>query len=191
MRWWAQGLRWGWSKGPWGSGPESRFDVRPREPLCPPTVCLHPPILSSPSASLSKHSPGPMAKKGSWAAVPYTYPKLSLSRARGRPPGSLQGSQQPEHSPARDMKAGGLLARSLAGGRKASFPERCQLSDRSCEPRRGPSMQDGPSLPGHLMPRRMASVGAQVMVSMQSVRRYCLLSRNQPESARPRTWMAG
>lgn len=129
-RWWAQGLRWGWSKDPWGSGPESRFDVRPQEPLCPPTVCLHPPILSSPSASLSKHSPGPMAIKGSWAAVPYTYPKLSLSRARGRPPGSLQGNQQPEYSPARDMKAGGLLARSLAGGRKASFPERCQLSDR-------------------------------------------------------------
>lgn len=46
-------------------------------------------------------------------------------------------------------------------------------------------------LPGHLMPRRMASVGAQVTVSMHPVRRYCLLSRNQPESARPRTWMAG
>lgn len=35
----------------------------------------------------------------------------------------------------------------------------------------------------------MVSVGAQAAVSPQSVHWYCLLSRNQPESERPRTWI--
>lgn len=39
----------------------------------------------------------------------------------------------------------------------------------------------------YLMPLFMASVGAQLMVSRQSVNLYCLLSRNHPESARPLT----
>lgn len=45
-----------------------------------------------------------------------------------------------------------------------------------------------PPLAPHLMPLLIASVGAQPMVSTQSVQRYCLLSRNHPESASPRTW---
>lgn len=39
----------------------------------------------------------------------------------------------------------------------------------------------------YLMPLLMVSVGAQLTVSTQSVKWYCLLSRNQPESDRPRT----
>lgn len=39
----------------------------------------------------------------------------------------------------------------------------------------------------YLMPLLMVSVGAQLTVSTQSVQWYCLLSRNQPESDRPRT----
>lgn len=39
----------------------------------------------------------------------------------------------------------------------------------------------------YLMPLLMVSVGAQLTVSTQSVQWYCLLSRNQPESDKPRT----
>lgn len=39
----------------------------------------------------------------------------------------------------------------------------------------------------YLMPLLMVSVGAQLAVSTQSVQWYCLLSRNQPESDKPRT----
>lgn len=42
------------------------------------------------------------------------------------------------------------------------------------------------SLP-YLMPLLMVSVGEQLAASTQSVQWYCLLSRNQPESDRPRT----
>lgn len=38
------------------------------------------------------------------------------------------------------------------------------------------------------MPLLMVSVGAQLAASTQSVQWYCLLSKNQPESERPRTW---
>ncbi len=52
-----------------------------------------------------------------------------------------------------------------------------------------PSVLVPPSVPcsTHLMPLLMASVGAQLKVSKQSVNLYCLLSRNHPESARPLT----
>lgn len=39
----------------------------------------------------------------------------------------------------------------------------------------------------YLMPLLMVSVGEQVTVSTQSGQWYCLLSKNQPESDRPRT----
>ncbi len=39
----------------------------------------------------------------------------------------------------------------------------------------------------YLMPLLMVSVGEQLTVSTQSVQWYCLLSRNQPESDKPRT----
>ena len=39
----------------------------------------------------------------------------------------------------------------------------------------------------YLIPLLMVSVGVQLTVSTQSVQWYCLLSRNQPESERPRT----
>lgn len=45
-----------------------------------------------------------------------------------------------------------------------------------------------PAQATHLMPLLIASVGAHPIVSTQSVQRYCLLSRNHPESASPRTW---
>lgn len=43
--------------------------------------------------------------------------------------------------------------------------------------------------PPYLMPLLMVSVGAQLTASTQSVQWYCLLSRNQPESDSPRTWI--
>lgn len=74
-----------------------------------------------------------MAKRGSWAPVPHTYPRLSLSRAQDRPPGSLPPGQPAARAqPCQRHESGGFRAHACSAtqGRKASFPEPCQLSDR-------------------------------------------------------------
>lgn len=100
--------------------PASGTPTSSHTPVCSPTFPRTP-------------SPGPVAKRGSWAPVPHTYPRLSLSRAQDRPPGSLPPGQPAARAqPCQRHESGGFRAhaRSAAQGRKASFPEPCQLSDR-------------------------------------------------------------
>ena len=72
-------------------------------------------------------------------------------------------------------------------GTDITNPMVSSLFPQNCSPHKILTCYDNIHMLPYLMPLLMVSVGEQLAVSTQSVQWYCLLSRNQPESDRPRT----